>query len=100
MTAPLVNGQPDPSENASVSDAFEVFVSETLPDGVMEVIEAVHELTSSPVELAQEHLEAVGELQMQSVEALMNDDPDTARALLAEADQEMRAGEDALNNTD
>jgi hypothetical protein len=100
MTAPMPDGQPSPGADASLSEAFEVFVSETLPDGVMEVIEAVQELTTSPLEQAQEHFEAVNELQLQSVEALMNNDPDTAQALLAEADGHLRDGADVLDDAD
>ncbi len=102
MTAPtpMPGGQADPNDASSLSEEFEVFVTEVLPDGVLEVIEAVHELTASPLDIAKEHMDEVGELQMQSVEALMNNDPDTAQALLAQADQKMSEAADVLDPSD
>jgi hypothetical protein len=102
MTSPMPapGSQLTPSTTESLTDRFDVFVSDVVPDSLGDVIDAVHELSASPLELAEEHLQHVGELQMESVEALMNDDPATSHALLAEADQEMRDGADALHSSD
>jgi hypothetical protein len=100
MTSPIPSPIDQPEQRApeSPADRFDVFVSEVLPEGIGDVIEAVHEFTASPLELAEEHLNHVGELQMESVHAQMNNDPATAHALLAEADQEMRDSADALHH--
>jgi hypothetical protein len=96
---PMPPGQPEPGDAQPPALDFEVTLSSVLHDAAADVVEAFQEMTESPLDIAMEHMNHVTELQMQSMDAVMHDDPDSAQMLLAQADQEMREAAEALHPT-
>jgi len=77
-------------------DELSVFVAEHLPESVVEIVEAVHDLHASPVDVAYEHIHEANALDAQMIEALSHGDVDGASALVAEANATLQAGIDQL----
>ena len=89
---------PVPSEATSPLDALSVFVTESVPEALGSIVEALHDLGASPAEIASEHFEAVNELHIEMIDALSRGDVDTASALNAAAEGELASAVDHLQD--
>ncbi|MEP6690361.1 MAG: hypothetical protein ABJD07_04345 [Gemmatimonadaceae bacterium] len=80
--------------SASASSPLEsltLFVTETVPSALVDIIEAVHDHFQSPEDHAKEHMEHVTELHQQMMEHLAAGDVDGAVALNAQAADELNS---------
>ncbi len=79
----------DNVDSSSPLEAVTLFVTEAVPNAIVEIIEAVHEHFQSPEDLAKEHMDHVTELHQQMIEHLSAGDVDGAAALNAQAESEL-----------
>lgn len=86
------------SHPGGAPEPFELSVLDDLPDVVVEIVEAVHDLGASPIDVATGHMEEANALHAQMIDALSHGDVDAAVALNAQAEATLQAGVDHLQD--
>ncbi|MDQ6827944.1 MAG: hypothetical protein M3081_03665 [Gemmatimonadota bacterium] len=93
-------GAPIQQPSDSLIERVEHFVTETIPDAAIHVIEAIADFTTTPEEKAMERMEHVNELHGHMMEALSRGDVDGAAALNALAESELNSAVMHLKDPD